>query len=424
MEEQKTLILIDGHALAFRQFFALERTNMKTSGGTPTWAVFGFFKAVFDLLKNKTLKPDAICVAFDVSHDTFRVEKYPEYKANREAMPDAMRVQMDLIYEGLDAFNIPVYTKPGYEADDVIGTISKRACELGHKVLILTGDQDSFQLVDKEGCVKVIIPAKGELTEYDWEKVHEKQLAFHRSLKRNRWVFGGNRSGKTECGAVETVWMARGIHPYRPNRPDVSGWVVSVSYDVQREVAQSKILHYLRPDWIEDVIMHTGAKGNPSSGIIDTIVVRNVFGGFSNIGWNSLFLLLPIDLFLIILLYRMRWQIQLLVYGKEADSLGIHSRRIMIIVLILASLLISSVIAAAGIVSWVGLLVPHLIRLAFHRDFTSGFLLNLFGGAAFLLICDTMARCLFPIEIPISIITSLLGAPFLFWMMCRRREGL
>ena len=189
MEEQKTLILIDGHALAFRQFFALERTNMKTSGGTPTWAVFGFFKAVFDLLKNKTLKPDAICVAFDVSHDTFRVEKYPEYKANREAMPDAMRVQMDLIYEGLDAFNIPVYTKPGYEADDVIGTISKRACELGHKVLILTGDQDSFQLVDKEGCVKVIIPAKGELTEYDWEKVHEKfgvypdQIVDYKSLR-------------------------------------------------------------------------------------------------------------------------------------------------------------------------------------------------------------------------------------------------
>ena len=144
-----------------------------------------------------------------------------------------------------------------------------------------------------------------------------------------------------------------------------------------------------------------------------------LMGGFSNIGWNSLFLLLPIDLFLIILLYRMRWQIQLLVYGKEADSLGIHSRRIMIIVLILASLLISSVIAAAGIVSWVGLLVPHLIRLAFHRDFTSGFLLNLFGGAAFLLICDTMARCLFPIEIPISIITSLFGALFLIMLLIK-----
>ncbi len=185
----KTLILIDGHALAFRQYFALERTNMKTSEGVPSWAVYGFFKAIFDLLNNKNLKPDAICVAFDVSHQTFRVEKYAEYKANREAMPDPMRIQMELIYEGLRAFNIPIYTKEGYEADDVIGSISKQACELGHKVLILTGDQDSFQLVDKDGCVKVIIPSKGVLTEYDWDKIYEKlgvypdQVVDYKSLR-------------------------------------------------------------------------------------------------------------------------------------------------------------------------------------------------------------------------------------------------
>ncbi len=119
------------------------------------------------------------------------------------------------------------------------------------------------------------------------EKVHEKQLAFHKCQKRNRWVFGGNRSGKTECGAVEAVWMARGIHPYRPNRKSVNGWVVSVSFEVQRDVAQSKILHYLRPDWIEDIVMHSGNKGNPSAGIIDTIIVRNVFGGLSKIGFKS-----------------------------------------------------------------------------------------------------------------------------------------
>ncbi len=119
------------------------------------------------------------------------------------------------------------------------------------------------------------------------EKVHLKQLEFHKCPKRNRWVFGGNRSGKTECGAVETVWMARGIHPYRENRKSVSGWVVSVSYEVQRDVAQSKILHYLRPDWIEDIVMHSGNKGNPSAGVIDTIVVRNVFGGLSKIGFKS-----------------------------------------------------------------------------------------------------------------------------------------
>lgn len=174
MEKKKNLILIDGHALAFRQYYALERTGMRTSNGVPTWAVFGFFKAIFDLMKNKDLEPDAIAVTFDVSHHTFRTEQYAEYKANREKMPDEMFTQMDLIYEGLQAFNIPIYKKEGFEADDVIGTITKKACELGHKVYILTGDQDSFQLVDREGCVKVIIPSKGELAEYDWDKVYEK----------------------------------------------------------------------------------------------------------------------------------------------------------------------------------------------------------------------------------------------------------
>lgn len=189
MGNEKTLILIDGHALAFREYYALERTNMSTSDGQPTWAVYGFFHAIFDLLKNQKIKTDAIAVAFDVSHRTFRVEKYENYKSNREQMPDTMRSQMDLIYEGLRAFNIPIYTKEGFEADDVIGTISKKACDLGHRVLILTGDQDAFQLIDKEGCVKVIIPTKGELKEYDWNGVYEKlgvypnQIIDYKSLR-------------------------------------------------------------------------------------------------------------------------------------------------------------------------------------------------------------------------------------------------
>lgn len=174
MAEGKTLLLIDGHALAFREYYALERTGMRTSDGTPTWAVFGFFKAIFDLLQKDKIAPDAIAVTFDVSHHTFRTESFEEYKANREKMPDDMSCQMGLIYEGLEAFNIPVYIKEGFEADDVIGTISKKATELGHKTLILTGDQDSFQLVDKDGFVKVIIPSKGELIEYNWDKVFEK----------------------------------------------------------------------------------------------------------------------------------------------------------------------------------------------------------------------------------------------------------
>ena len=168
----KTLILIDGHALAYRQFFALERTGMKNSDNQPTWAVYGFFKAIFDLLSK--IHPDYIAVAFDVGRRTFRTEKFEEYKANREAMPDTLRSQIGVICEGLKAFDIPMITKEGFEADDIIGTISKMASEAGNTTLILTGDQDSFQLIDKEGTVKVLIPTKGELLEYDWNRVYDK----------------------------------------------------------------------------------------------------------------------------------------------------------------------------------------------------------------------------------------------------------
>ncbi len=119
------------------------------------------------------------------------------------------------------------------------------------------------------------------------KKKHQKQLAFHKCKKRNRWVFGGNRSGKTECGAAEAVWLARGNHPYRKNRKNVFGWVVSPTSQVQRDVAQQKILHYLRPDWIEEIVMTSGRRDSPASGIIDQIRVKNVFGGISVIGFKS-----------------------------------------------------------------------------------------------------------------------------------------
>ncbi len=177
-EEKKTLILIDGHALAFRMFFALERTNMQTTEHQPTWAIYGFFKAIFDLLSSsskgkKDIRPNSIAVAFDVSRHTFRLEKYEDYKANRQTMPDALRSQLSLIMEGLRALNIPIYTKEGFEGDDIIGTISKKAKEMGHKTYILTGDKDSFQLVDKEDAINVLIPQKGELNCYGWEQVYE-----------------------------------------------------------------------------------------------------------------------------------------------------------------------------------------------------------------------------------------------------------
>lgn len=116
---------------------------------------------------------------------------------------------------------------------------------------------------------------------------HQKQLDFHKCQKTNRWVFGGNRSGKTECGAVEVVYMARGIHPYRKNKKSTSGWVVSLSQQVQRDVAQSKVLSYINPDWIVDIVMISGKKDNPSGGIIDYITIKSAMGGISKIGFKS-----------------------------------------------------------------------------------------------------------------------------------------
>lgn len=125
------------------------------------------------------------------------------------------------------------------------------------------------------------------LARYNKGKVHVKQMAFHKCTKRNRWVFGGNRSGKTECGAVETVWLARGIHPFRENRNDVSCWVVSLSQQVQRDVAQQKLLYYLDKSWIREIVMASGSKTSPQFGIIDYIVIDNVFGGTSRIAFKS-----------------------------------------------------------------------------------------------------------------------------------------
>lgn len=130
--------------------------------------------------------------------------------------------------------------------------------------------------------------AKGKIDLYNTgEIVHQKQVEFHKCNKKNRWVFGGNRTGKTECGAVESIWLCRGEHPFKKMEKACDGWVVSLSRQVQRDVAQSKILSYLKPEWIQDVVMSEGRKDSLSGGIIDYILIKNVFGGVSKLGFKS-----------------------------------------------------------------------------------------------------------------------------------------
>ena len=143
-----------------------------------------------------------------------------------------------------------------------------------------------FQLkkIAKELKRRNVLP----LSRYNSGKIiHQKQLEFHRSTKRNRWVFGGNRTGKTECGAVETIWLSLGIHPYRQNRQSTECWVVSLSQRVQKEVAQAKILKYLPKSCIKDIIMTAGKKGDAENGVIECIIVENKFGNQSKIWFKS-----------------------------------------------------------------------------------------------------------------------------------------
>ena len=116
---------------------------------------------------------------------------------------------------------------------------------------------------------------------------HKKQMEFHRCMKRNRWVLGGNRTGKTEVGAAEAVWWARGTHPFRRISRPVEGWVISLTNEVQRDVAQKKVLSYLNPAWIKGVKMREGRADDPDHGVIDFILVESVHGGNSVIGFKS-----------------------------------------------------------------------------------------------------------------------------------------
>jgi DNA polymerase-1 len=168
----KRLLLIDGHSMAYRAFFALPVDSFTTATGQHTNAVYGFTNMMMTLLKDE--KPTHVAVAFDVSRNTFRTEKFPEYKATRNATPDEFRSQIPLIHEVLKAMNINEYSLEGFEADDVLATISKQAVSEGFEVFICTGDRDSFQLVTEK--ITVLYPKKGvsELARMTPEAVQEK----------------------------------------------------------------------------------------------------------------------------------------------------------------------------------------------------------------------------------------------------------
>ena len=166
------LLLIDGHSMAYRAFFALPAENFTTATGQHTNAIYGFATMLISLLRDE--KPTHIAVAFDVSRKTFRTEKYPEYKANRAATPDEFRSQMSYLHELVGAFGISQFEREGFEADDILATLASRAESEGMDVIICSGDRDCFQLVTEK--ITVLYPKKGvsELARMTPEAVFEK----------------------------------------------------------------------------------------------------------------------------------------------------------------------------------------------------------------------------------------------------------
>lgn len=151
------LLLLDGHSLAYRAFFALPVENFATASGQPTNAIYGFTSMLVNVLRDE--QPTHVAVAFDKSRQTFRLAEYPEYKAKRNKTPDEFSSQLSLIREVLDAFHIAHLSMDGYEADDIIATLATEALAEGTEVLILTGDRDSLQLVTEQSTV--LYPMRG-----------------------------------------------------------------------------------------------------------------------------------------------------------------------------------------------------------------------------------------------------------------------
>ena len=170
--DRPRLMLMDGHSLAYRAFFALPAENFTTAAGQPTNAIYGFASMLANTLRDEA--PTHFAVAFDVSRKTWRSEEFTEYKANRSKTPDEFKGQVQLIGELLDAMHADRFAVEGFEADDIIATLATQAEAAGFDVLIVTGDRDSFQLVSDH--VTVLYPTKGvsELTRFTPEKVVEK----------------------------------------------------------------------------------------------------------------------------------------------------------------------------------------------------------------------------------------------------------
>ena len=157
MSQTPLLILVDGHSLAYRSYYAYAKSKsggLITSAGVPTSICFGFVKALVEIINSQ--KPDSMAIAFDLRQPTFRHEADDNYKADRVETPEDFTIDIQNLYLLLTALNLPTITAPGFEADDILGTLAGRGSRAGYRVKVLSGDKDMFQLVNDRDRVSVL----------------------------------------------------------------------------------------------------------------------------------------------------------------------------------------------------------------------------------------------------------------------------
>jgi DNA polymerase I len=275
--ERRAILLLDGHSLAYRAFYALPDT-LRTQTGQLTNAVYGFTSMLIKLLADR--RPDAIAVAFDKGRDVARTAAYPDYKANRAAPPDEFRPQVDLIKQVLGALHIPVLELEGVEADDVLATVATRAVGDGFHAYIVTGDRDAMQLVDEHLTVLYTLRGISEVAEMTPASVEERygvpperyvDLAALRGDSSDNLPGVPGVGDKTAAKLVASFGDVEGIYAHLD---EVSGKKVPAMLAEHRDqVTANRAIMRLRRDVDVDADPRDLRLGD-----IDAVAVRELFG--------------------------------------------------------------------------------------------------------------------------------------------------
>ncbi len=277
-KQKPTLMVIDGHSLAFRAFYALPLDTFVTRDGQHTNAIHGFISMLLSLLQNE--KPTHIAVAFDISRYSFRTRLYPEYKGTRSETPPEFKGQIPLLQEALEAMGIPTLSKEDFEADDILATLASEGAERGFKVLIVSGDRDTIQLVNDD--VTLLYPnvrGVSELKRYDPASVMEKYGIPPEKYPEIAALVGessDNLIGVDKVGektALKWVLEYGDLNGILEHAEEITG-VVGENLRAQKERA---ILNRQLNHLVTDVQLPLGP-ADLARGQIDPVQVREVFG--------------------------------------------------------------------------------------------------------------------------------------------------